>query len=268
MPENKTFTLNKRRVTIIALLLVLLVLYIYLLAGCNSRLAQLNAQPTDATVASTEEAAPTEEVITHPVDVSWFDDAVFVGDSVTLRLSYYADENEGAIGKAQFVCAGSLGYTNAQWDIDDPVAVHPVYKGQTTLAENCTVATGATKVFIMLGMNDIGLYGVDATLESADSLITKILSHTPDAKIYLQSTTPIISGKEVGDLNNENIRAFDEKLEKYAVEKGYKYLDLYHQLCDDDGYLKNEYCSDPDAMGIHFSPAACAIWIEYLQNNV
>lgn len=257
--------MTARQKQILILLAALLVLYIYLLSGCG-RSSGEDAREVGAAVQQSEEA--TEAPIVHPVDGSWFDDAVFVGDSVTLKLSYYADENEGALGNAQFVCAGSLGYTNAQWDIDDPLAVHPVYKGQTVLAENCTVVTGATKVFIMLGMNDIGLYGIDATVESADALIGKILSHTPDAEIYIQSTTPIIMGKEVGDLNNENIRAFDERLSAYADEHGYRYLDLYHQLCDDDGYLREEYCSDIEAMGIHFTPAACEIWIDYLKNHV
>lgn len=267
MTGSHTFILTKKRVKIIAALLALLILYIYLLAGCDSHKPD-DTVAVDATVTQTESQPPTEEPIVHPVDAAWFDDAVFVGDSVTLRLSYYADENEGAIGNAQFVCAGSLGYTNAQWAEDDPTAVHPVYRGKVTLAENCTVATGADKVFIMLGMNDIGLYGVDETLKSADSLVNKILAHTPEAKIYLQSTTPILKGKEIGELNNKNIRAFDKKLEQYAQEHGYKYLDLYNQLCDEGGYLKNEYCSDAEAMGIHFSPAACEIWIEYLKNNV
>ena len=264
MSTNQTFVLTKRRVKIIALLLTLLVLYIYLLSGCG---VNRSAEPVAETTETEEQTVANTQTV-HPVDASWFDDAVFVGDSVTLRLSYYADENPGSIGNAQFVCAGSLGYTNAQWEIDDPQAVHPVYKGQTVLAENCTELTGANKALIMLGMNDIGLYGIDATLESADQLVQKILSHTPDAKIYLQSTTPILMGKEIDQLNNENIREFNEKLKAYAEKKGYTFLDLYNQFCDTDGYLKSEYCSDPDAMGIHFSPAACALWIEYLRDNV
>ena len=100
--------------------------------------------------------------------VSWFDDAVFVGDSVTLKLSYYCDEDpENTLSDAKFFCAGSLGYTNALWDLDQEDAVHPYYQGQNYQSKDCDSVTGANKVFIMLGMNDIGLYGIDDTMQSA-----------------------------------------------------------------------------------------------------
>lgn len=65
------------------------------------------------------------------VESSWFDDAVFVGDSVTLKLSYYADN--GSLGKAEFLCAGSLGYGAALQDIDADGNVHPTYEGKNIL---------------------------------------------------------------------------------------------------------------------------------------
>ena len=203
-----------------------------------------------------------------PVDASWFDDAVMVGDSITLKLSYYCDEHPEALSKIQFFCAGSLSYNNALWDINDESAVHPVYEGEPTLTEYCAEKTGATKVFIMLGMNDIGVYGPEGALSAADELINNILSHSPDACIYVQSTTPIAEGCEIGDLNNENIRAFDKLLKSFCEENGYMYLDLYSLFQDEKGYLKNEYCSDSDGMGIHFTDTACNMWADFLKENV
>ena len=203
-----------------------------------------------------------------PVSSSWFDDAVFVGDSVTVRLQYYCDEVPDVLGKAQFLCAASLSYSNAQWDLYDTNAVHPQYKGTTVLAEDCVSVTGAKKVFIMLGMNDIGTYGVDGALKSADELLTKITQKAPDAKIYVQSVTPIVLGMERDILNNYQIRQFGAKMKEYSEKKGYAYLDVYSVMCDSYGYLPLEYCSDPDVMGIHFTSDACAVWADYLKNNV
>ncbi len=206
--------------------------------------------------------------IEHPVDSAWFDDAVFVGDSVTLKLSYYCDENPDALGKAQFFCAGSLGYTNALWDIDREDAVHPYYKGSVQLTENCAKLTGASKVFVMLGMNDIALYGIEDTLKSADELIGRIRKNSPKAAIYVESVTPILAGCEVGDLNNENVNEFDSELRTYCEQNKLKYLDVHSVVVDEDGYLNPDYCGDPEAQGIHFTSAGCEKWIEYLKNNV
>lgn len=237
-----------------------------LCAACSPKEEESDGGKTDGDTTVTEE--PTEEEIEHPVSASWFDDAVFVGDSITLKLSYYCENNPDALGKAEFFCAGSLGYNSALWEIDDPNAVHPYYRGEIQLTENCAELTGAEKVFIMLGMNDIGLYGVDGAGDACKQLVDRILSHTPDVKIYLQSTTPILTGFEVGDLNNANIDKFNVWLKQFCEDNGYKYLDINSVMRDDNGYLRDDYCSDPTAMGIHFTDAACALWVDYLKNHV
>ncbi len=199
---------------------------------------------------------------------SWFDDAVFVGDSVTLKLNYYCDANPDALGNAKFFCAGSMGYGNTQMDNDDEELIQPYYKGVVQNTEDCAVVTNSTKVFVMLGMNDVGLYGVDESLDYAQKLLQKIHDKSPDAVIYVQSTTPILSGMEKESWNNTLIREFNEKLQEMSAEKGYHYLDIYSVMADENGCLREEYCSDPEAMGIHFTEEACAMWCDYLKNHV
>ena len=211
--------------------------------------------------------APTEPV--SAVEASWFDDAVFLGDSVTLKLSEYCMDNpEETLSDAKFFCAGSLGYNNALWDLDQEDAVHPYYEGENYQSKDCAAVTGAKKVFIMLGMNDIGLYGIDGAMEAAQTLISDIREASPGVDIYIQSVTPIMAGKEGEDLNNLYIRQFNGELEIFCEESGYKYLDIYDQLADEGGYLPLEYCSDPEAQGKHFTDTACDIWIQYLKENV
>ena len=233
---------------------------------CGGKKSQI--MPTAAEVINQEPEKLNYSDVHAPVDAKWFDDAVLVGDSVTLKLSYYCESHPEALGQAQFFCAGSLGYTNALWDIDREDAVHPYYKGATHLSEECAEQTGAKKVFVMLGMNDVGLYGADGALQSAKTLIANILKRTPDVLLYVQSTTPILQGHESGTFSNETIRTFNKSLEDYCKSTGYKYLDIHSQLVDEQGYLKPEYCSDPDSQGIHFTDEACQIWVDYLKNNV
>ena len=250
-----------KRVLIVALMLALLVC-----AGCGDKKTQI--MPTVEETSASDLAKLTYGDVQTPVDAKWFDDAVLVGDSVTLKLSYYCESHPEALSQAQFFCAGSLGYTNALWDLDREDAVHPYYKGAIHLTEECTEQTGAKKVFIMLGMNDVGMYGADGALQSAKTLIEHILKRSPDVLLYVQSTTPILLGHEIGSFSNETIRIFNKSLEEYCKTAGYQYLDIYSQLADAQGYLKPEYCSDPDAQGIHFTDEACQIWVNYLKNNV
>lgn len=208
-----------------------------------------------------------------PGDASYFDDAVFVGDSVTLKLKYYVMNQRKTdpdyLGKAEFLCSGSLGSANALWKVSDE-SVHPMYEGKKMLLEDSIQKIGAEKVYIMLGVNDIGLYGIDDSIKNFDALCQKILKKSPNAKIYAQSVTPMVKGKELKDLNNKNIKTYDEKLQKLCEDKGYYFIDVASVMRDKDGYLPLEYCSDPsgtNSLGIHFTDKACQMWVDYLMSH-
>lgn len=225
------------------------------------------------TTTSTTKITTTTEPSTHGiVEASVFDDAVIIGDSVTLKLSLYVSnqKNKGnyPLGQAKFLCSGSLGYNNALWAVNAKDNVHPRYNGTKYRIPDGVKATGANKVFIMLGMNDFMLYGMDGTIDAAETLIGEILQKSPDAKIYVQSVTPIIASKESGSKTNANVRTLNTKLRAMCNKYGWMYLDVASVMVDDNGALKSSYCGDPDTMGIHFTDAACKAWIEYLKQNV
>ena len=114
----------------------------------------------------------------------------FVGDSVTLKLSYYAEN--GSLGNAAFLCAGSLGWNNALWELNRSGNVHPVMYGTKYTVDEGVKASGKNKVFIMLGMNDIGLYGVDGAADAMITLTDRIKQKSPDVQIYIESVTPML----------------------------------------------------------------------------
>ena len=222
--------------------------------------------PEESSEQEESQYTPTPVISGETVDASWFDDAVFVGDSVTLKLSYYADY--GSLGNADFLCAGSLGYNNAQWGYDHPDNVHPVYNGIKYTVEDGVAMLQPKKIFIMLGMNDIGLYGVDGAVEGMKSLTAKIQQRCPDAVIYVQSVTPMLSYKQLSDLNNTTIAAFDQAIQPICQERGYIYLDVASAVNDGYGNLMEASCSDATAMGLHFSDAGCEAWVNYLKSHV
>lgn len=199
------------------------------------------------------------------VDKTYFDDVAFVGDSVSLKLSYYAMAS-GELGDAQFFTAGSLGCANALWEVSDK-SVHPSYQGTKMRVEDCIANSGAKKVYIMLGMNDIGLYGIDATIENYTTLIGKIKEKSPDVTIVVQSMTPMTSTSNIvgKNLNNDNIKTYNERLLELCEEQEWYFVDVASAMYDASGAaLKVEYCSDANEMGVHFTEEGCKAWVEYL----
>jgi lysophospholipase L1-like esterase len=190
------------------------------------------------------------------VDSAFFDDAVFVGDSVTLKLSYYA-ASSGKLGKAQFLTRGSYSVAHAVMD-----TMLLTYQGKDMAIEEAIKATGAKKVFLMMGMNDIGLYGIDATISNWGKMIERIRSNCPDVTVYIQSMTPIWTGGEKGDLNNTNMDLYNSKLKTFAAENDIEFIDVAPYMKDSTGGIATRYCSD---QYVHVTDLGAAAWIRVLK---
>ncbi|MDD6021395.1 MAG: GDSL-type esterase/lipase family protein [Acutalibacteraceae bacterium] len=202
------------------------------------------------------------------VSPSYFDDAVFVGDSISLKLSYYEAAND-VLGKAQFLTAGSLSATNALWDVSSE-SVHPRYKGTKMKLEKSIPLTGAKKVYIMLGMNDINLSGIDGSIENFKKLCKNIKKNAPYVKFYVQSVTPRVamtSSSTSKSLTNAKIAEYNRKLSECCRRQGWYFLNVAYVMFDSKGNLKKEYCSDPGGMGMHFTNEGCKAWVDYLYTH-
>ncbi len=228
---------------------------------------------TDSTTADTNpEQGNTNTVGAVPesakVSADYFDNTAFVGDSVSLKLSYYAAAT-GELGKAQFFTAGSLGCANALWEVSDE-SVHPSYQGTKMLVEDCVANSGADTLYIMLGMNDIGLYGIDDTIENYKTLLGKITDKSPEIQVVVQSMTPMTDTSTIlgESLNNENIKIYNSRLSEMCTENGWAFVDVASVMYDEQGVnLNRDFCSDPDGLGVHFTEAGCEKWIEYLSTH-
>lgn len=229
-----------------------------------------SSTPSSSTSSSSEGSSEGEVPTGADVGASFFDDAVFIGDSISLRLTYYCQAHPDALGKAQFLTAGSLGSGNALWDENSQDAVFPLYNGQQVTLQDGVAKSGAKKVFIMLGMNDIGLYGMDGARDNMESLIELILEKSPDVKIYVQSMTPMLASHQLKSLNNTNIDAYNKLLKEMCEEKGYEFVDVASVMKDADGGLIPSYCSDggDGGMGMHFTDAGAKAWVDYLRTHV
>lgn len=227
------------------------------------------SKPTESSTEEDQTVVVPSASAGNPVSSSFFDDAVFVGDSVSLKLNYYVSDQRSygdCLGKAKFLTSGSLGSAQALLAVSSE-SLHPTYQGQKLRLEETIANIGANKIFIMLGMNDIAVYGIEGSLDNYEELVEAILAKSPDAVIYAQSCTPMAIGCERSVLNNENIVKYNKALQERCSRNGWHYMDIYSVVVDSDGYLTASYCSDPDDMGIHFTDAGCQAWIDYLMDN-
>ena len=198
----------------------------------------------------------------------FFNDVVFVGDSVTQGLKNYTtarrNKGEECLGTAQFLCCGSMSYTNALNPVSQS-SLHPVYRGKKVSVEDGIAQCGAGKAFIMLGMNDFSAYNEKTWRQSVQTLIDRILDKNPRVQLYIESVTPIVNGMEHGNFSNANIDQFNAYLKDFCAQRGLTYVDISRNVMQDDsGHLKKSYCGDPGAMGIHMSNAGSDAWVQYL----
>lgn len=207
------------------------------------------------------------------VSDDYFNDSVFIGDSVTLKLNYFVKQTRQSytslLGNAQFLCAGSMGSGNAMEAVSDS-SIHPSFRGQKMLLEDAVASMGAKKVFIMLGMNDIAVYGPEQSAQNMMQLIARIKAKSPGAQIFIQSATPMMNNNLNHKLNNNTLFEYDLKLYELAKSmeaQGVYFIDIAYIMRNAEGNLPANYCSDPEDQALHFTDEACQMWIQYLYTH-
>ncbi len=201
-------------------------------------------------------------------DPTYFDDVVFVGDSVSKKLEFY-ERTANVLGNAQFLTVGSMSATNTLRPVGGQYAIHPKYNGQEMMIEDAVKACGAKKMYIMFGMNDIG-YGLDYSIANYKQVIDNVVAKNPDVKIMVQSVTPRLSANPTVSPNvtNEKIKEYNKMISDMCSQNGWYFIDVASVMYDPaTGCLYDSYCSDKDSMGMHFTDAGCEAWVEYLLNH-
>lgn len=190
------------------------------------------------------------------IDDSYFQDAVFIGDS---RMEGF--RNFSGITKGSFVTAVGMELSNIYSTPQIPTA-----KG-TVLVMDALKNINFTKVYMMLGTNELGAYDMDAMIESYRQVLT-------DVKTYSSSTEPVIyiysvpyveeSLVTTGDyVNNENVDIVNKLILEMCYEEGYHYINLNEILSDGNHSLIAGASGD----GIHMNQEYCNKWLEYTKTH-
>lgn len=210
--------------------------------------------PVRAQAQVTGDAAPpagTGSVFTK-VNVSYFDDACFIGDSRTDTLRLYS----GWTKPAYYTKTG----TNI-WDIMDDT-VQAGDGGAEISIDKALQAHKFGKVYIMLGVNELGTGTPESYYQQFRKVVDRIRQLQPDALIFVESIIHVTDAEQKAQpaINNDAINSRNTLLKKLADNKKTFYIDANEVLDDKNGCLNASYTFD----GVHLKGDQVGPWLDFL----
>lgn len=186
-----------------------------------------------------------------PVTEPYFEDALFIGDSRTVGLRDYTDLSD----HAKFLCETSLTIQKV---------FTKSFKGEGTLEEILN-ANDFGKIYLMLGINELGVGTTEDYMDCYTQVIDRIHELEPNALLFIQANMHVAESKSNEDkiFNNQNIEARNRAIATLADNTQVFYLDVNEVVCDENGYLKEEYTYDQ----IHLLGRYNDIWKAFLMEK-
>ena len=205
----------------------------------------------DAPPAAEEAWAPVP--VGEAVEDTYFDDAVFLGDSRTDGFRLYSGLNAGTYLYATGATVESV-FSKA---VDTPQGRMPLL--------DALAKTDCGKIYVMLGINELGWVGTDTFRNQAAKMFQRIQADHPDAVVVIQSLLPVSAKQDAKGsyVNNQRIGVYNQILRELAEELELPYLDVAEAVTDEDGCLRADWTFD----GVHLNKAGCQAWLEYLRTH-
>ena len=185
------------------------------------------------------------------VDESYFDDALFIGDSRTVGLRDYTDLSE----HADFYCETSLTIYKA---------LTQKFKGKGTVEEALLKNTYG-KIYIMVGVNELGQGTTENFMEKYTEVVDFLCEKAPQARIFVQGIMRVTGKKHHSDaiFNNNNINARNNAIATLADNEQIFYIDVNEVVCDEEGHLNTEYTYDQ----LHLLGMYNDLWKQFLMSH-
>lgn len=182
------------------------------------------------------------------VDESYFDDALFIGDSRTVGLRDYTDLSE----HSAFYCETSLTIYEV---------LEENFGGQGTV-EEALANHDYGKIYLMVGINELGRGTTEDFMAEYTKVVDRLHELEPEAKIFVQGVMRVSGEKNSSDaiFNNSNINARNNAIATLADNQQIFYIDVNEAVCDEEGNLISEYTFDQ----IHLLGAYYDLWKQFL----
>ncbi len=188
------------------------------------------------------------------VDESYFDDAVFIGDSRTVGLHDY-----GGLDKADFFATVGLNVYD-MWD----EKFCETDAGKVTLAEALS-AKKYGKIYFQIGINEMGRGTLDSFMEAYTWSVQIFRELQPDAVIYVQGIMHVTKEKSDTDpiFNNRGLIERNSRIAELADNKTVFYIDVNEVVCDGEGNLNPDLTFD----NLHLYGSKYNIWVDFLKTK-
>lgn len=187
------------------------------------------------------------------VDMSYFEDALFIGDSRMQGLGMYSNI------PATFYAATAFQLFNFRTAniVQTPNGKVPIL--------TAIPFDAFTKIYIKVGLNELGCASETKFIEDYQELITGLRMMEPRAIIYVHAVLPVTAAKSATDKfhNNPNIIKRNELLKNFADANKCYFVDVKDAVADETGALIKG--SAPD--GIHMYGKYMGPWVEYLRTH-
>ncbi len=197
------------------------------------------------------------------VDLSYFDDAVFVGDSLADGFRVYKETT--GINNSTYITAKSTspksylggGYINVT---DENGATVPVVGFEAIRNAN------PGKIYITLGTNALVNMTDDDFINSYYQFIDELRTYLPETQIYVTSIPPV-AAFEVAErpvFDPSRIYNINVRIAQMCYEKDLAFINLYEVLKSSSGYLREDIAAYD---GIHLTPQGYLEWANYLRTH-
>ena len=196
---------------------------------------------------------------------SYYNNSVFIGDSITAQLLVYVRERQqkdpSFFEGVKFLTAQSYFlYTASRRNLLEKMA-NLKYKGSEMPMCRILKDMKPTRAIILLGVNDYIGETIDKGMEYDERILDLCEEFAPDTEIIFQSLTPVTASfchrKDYRTMWDE----YNEALKKLCEKRDAGYIDIASRLKDDEGYLDEKLSSDGK---YHLNPKGLQMWIDAL----
>lgn len=203
------------------------------------------------TSAATEETIPAITLKLGEYEEEFFENIFFVGDSLSTGLVGYDFMPADSVFAQAGLTPSSIMFTEVKGEMvyDRAVEADPEY------------------ICIMLGTNGIAYLEADFMYEKMKLFIDELRLNCPEAKIVLVSIPPVTAEHETDEpeTNTEKIKLYNSCIEKLETEMDVIWVETYSILCDDTGYLAEEYA---ETDGLHLKIHAYPVILSRIQEAI
>lgn len=225
-----------------------------------------NAPVQDKPKSSVKKHKKQYSVFDHPVEKSdfiadddYFNDVIFIGDSITDGIKLYK------------AAKSSLIFAKTGLNIENIISETVLIDNEQINILEAVKKSERKKIYIMIGSNGAGWLENDYMIKLYSKWLNNLREEIPDAVIYVQSVLPIT--KELSDFNsskqnaltNEKISSYNDALFEMCKKEHFYFLNVAEEFKDNENALPDE-ASPVD--GMHLNPTYYNKWLDYIKSHI